>query len=99
VGHAHLDQDVLSAIGTMGDRIRSVHVHDNMKDKDSHLWPGDGTIPWPETMQALAALREPPALVLEIQRTPDSPGNEVKDRLRRSFEFLDSPATVSQPRL
>lgn len=90
VGHAHLDQDILSAIGTMGERIRSVHVHDNMKDKDSHLWPGDGTIQWPETIQALAALPEPPALVLEIQRTPDSSGSEVKDRLRQTFEFLDS---------
>ncbi|MHB1840997.1 MAG: sugar phosphate isomerase/epimerase family protein [Acidobacteriaceae bacterium] len=56
VGHAHLDDGIPSAIDTMGPRIRSVHVHDNAGDKDAHLWPGDGTIAWPETMRALESL-------------------------------------------
>ena len=28
------------------DHIRSTHVHDNPKDNDSHLWPGEGSIDW-----------------------------------------------------
>ena len=33
VGHAHLGDGILPAIDTMGPRIRSVHVHDNLGDK------------------------------------------------------------------
>src|SRR5215467_621837 len=43
VGHAHLMSSVHQAFGVFEDRIRSTHVHDNKRDKDSHLWPGDGT--------------------------------------------------------
>jgi sugar phosphate isomerase/epimerase len=92
VGHAHICGGILPAISTMGERIRSVHIHDNAGDKDAHLWPGDGTIAWPETMQALAALPKPPATVLEIHRSLAE--ESVSDRLRRTFEFLDTATTV-----
>jgi sugar phosphate isomerase/epimerase len=66
LGHAHMTVGVAEAIATLGNRIVSVHVHDNHGQKDEHLWPGDGTIDWPATAQALKALAEPPATVLEI---------------------------------
>ena len=53
LGHAHIGEGIPATIDVMGPRIRSVHVHDNAGEKDSHLWPGDGTIAWPETMRAL----------------------------------------------
>ncbi len=96
VGHAHLGEGILPAIDTMGPRIRSVHVHDNAGDKDAHLWPGDGTIAWPETMQALVALLKPPATVLEIHPTLENPDGTLADRFRRTWEFLDTASSADQ---
>ena len=64
VGHAHLMSSVHQTFGVLEDRVRSTHVHDNKRDKDSHLWPGDGTIDWEQTMQALRGAPKTPALVL-----------------------------------
>ncbi len=96
VGHAHLDDGILPAIDTMGPRIRSVHVHDNAGEKDAHLWPGDGTIAWPETMRALEALAKSRATVLEIHPTLESPEGPLVDRFRRTWEFLDTAGLASQ---
>ncbi|MHB8303029.1 MAG: sugar phosphate isomerase/epimerase family protein [Acidobacteriaceae bacterium] len=94
VGHAHLGDGVLPAIDTLGDRIRSVHIHDNAGDRDAHLWPGDGTIAWAETMQTLAALPKPPATVLEIHRDLELSSGPTADRLRKAFQFLDASASA-----
>lgn len=95
VGHAHLGEGIPATIDVMGPRIRSVHVHDNAGDKDSHLWPGDGTIAWPETMQVLEALAKPPATVLEIHPTLENPEGTLIDRYQRTLEFLDRPASTA----
>jgi sugar phosphate isomerase/epimerase len=95
VGHAHLGDGILGAIDTMGPRIRSVHVHDNAGDKDAHLWPGDGTIAWPEAMRALQALAKPPATVLEIHPTLENPEEPLTDRFRRTWEFLDRAGSAA----
>jgi len=96
VGHAHLGDGILPAIDTMGARIRSVHVHDNLGDKDAHLWPGDGTIVWPETMQALGALARPPAAVLEIHPTLENTEGTLPDRFQRTWEFLDTAGSAGR---
>jgi sugar phosphate isomerase/epimerase len=72
-----------------------VHVHDNAGDKDAHLWPGDGTIAWPETMRALEALAKPPATVLEIHPTLENPEGTLIDRYQKTLEFLDRAASTS----
>src|SRR5580658_6571161 len=64
LGHAHITVGVSGAIATLNTRIASVHVHDNHGQKDEHLWPGDGTIEWPSTVQALKKHADPPAIVL-----------------------------------
>ena len=96
LGHANLNEGVASAISTMGERILSVHVHDNKGDRDAHLWPGDGTIPWPQTMQALQALPNPPATVLEIHRDLEFSEGPTAERLRKAFEFLDAAARTHE---
>jgi sugar phosphate isomerase/epimerase len=94
LGHANLNEGVLPAISTMDERIHSVHVHDNAGDRDAHLWPGEGTINWPEAMQALLALPHPPATVLEIHRDLELSDGPTAERLRKAFEFLgDAGAT------
>ena len=95
LGHAHIGEGIPATIDVMGPRIRSVHVHDNAGDKDAHLWPGDGTIAWPETMRALEALAKPPATVLEIHPTLENPEGTLIDRYQRTLEFLDRAASTT----
>ena len=66
LGHAHATVGVRQAIATFGPRIASLHVHDNHGVRDEHLWPGEGTIDWPATVEALKKLPNSPAAVLEI---------------------------------
>ena len=70
----------------LGDRIASVHVHDNHGLKDEHLWPGDGTIDWPATAKALKALPAPPATVLEISYTLAEAEAALHTRIEQAFE-------------
>jgi sugar phosphate isomerase/epimerase len=89
LGHAQVTVGVREAIGTLGSRIASVHVHDNHGMKDEHLWPGDGTIAWPETVAALKALDPAPAVVLEISHTLGGEPGTVSERSRQAFELLN----------
>jgi len=67
VGHAHMMSSVGEAFSLMKKHIRSTHIHDNKKDRDAHLWPGDGSINWSETMQLLRTAPHVPALLMEIE--------------------------------
>jgi sugar phosphate isomerase/epimerase len=88
LGHAHITVGTAEAIGSLGNRIASVHVHDNRGEKDEHLWPGDGAIDWPATVKALKALASPPATVLEISYTlPDAPA-ALPSRIEQAFALF-----------
>jgi sugar phosphate isomerase/epimerase len=65
-GHAHMMSDVPQAFETLKGYIHSTHVHDNARDKDSHLWPGAGTINCKETLELLSQAPNRPPLLLEI---------------------------------
>ncbi len=66
-GHAHIMNNVPAAFETLKARIQSTHVHDNNGDRDAHLWPGDGNIDWPHTMELLRGAPHTPPLLLEIE--------------------------------
>jgi sugar phosphate isomerase/epimerase len=66
-GHAHLLTSVREAFETLKAHVRSTHVHDNSRDKDSHLWPGQGSIDWREAMELLKSAPHTPPLLLEIE--------------------------------
>lgn len=70
VGHAHLEPGVEQAIEELKPLVRSVHVHDNQGTKDDHLWPGEGTIDWAQTLEQLRSAPHAPALVLELAGDP-----------------------------
>jgi sugar phosphate isomerase/epimerase len=89
LGHAHIHPGAAEAIGTLSTRIRAVHAHDNHGTKDEHLWPGDGTIDWTATVQALKNLTEPPAVVLEVSHSLSDPPATIPDRIRKAFELFD----------
>lgn len=67
IGHAHMQEGVEAAFLTMKDRIRSTHIHDNKKDRDAHLWPGDGNVDWNGAMRLLRSAPLVPALLFEIE--------------------------------
>jgi sugar phosphate isomerase/epimerase len=67
IGHAHMTGDVPQAFETLKNHIHSTHIHDNAKDKDSHFWPGAGTIDWKQSMELLRSAPHIPPLLLEIE--------------------------------
>lgn len=88
LGHAHMTVGIGEAIATLGSRIGSVHVHDNHGFQDEHLWPGDGTIEWENTMTSLKALAKPPACVLEIHYALPETHSSVVEKVQKAFEEL-----------
>jgi sugar phosphate isomerase/epimerase len=73
VGHAHIMGEVPQAFEILKEHIRSTHVHDNDKEKDTHLWPGQGSINWEEAWTLLRSAPHKPPLLLEIN------GEDKKD--------------------
>jgi len=89
VGHAHVMSNVTDAFARLKPRIRSTHLHDNRGDRDAHLWPGDGTIAWDETLAALRTAPQVPPLMLEI----DGDGQQnVEQKLGEALRKLDAVA-------
>jgi sugar phosphate isomerase/epimerase len=88
IGHAHIMGGVSEAFEILKPHIRSTHVHDNNKDKDSHLWPGKGTIEWTEAMQLLRSAPNTPPLLLEIEAdekiNPVAAMSEAYERLEKN---------------
>jgi sugar phosphate isomerase/epimerase len=89
VGHAHIGGGIAAAIGELKPLIRSSHIHDNHGEKDEHLWPGDGTISWGETMQDLRTAPELSAAVLEINYLPEESPEHIASRAAETFKKLE----------
>jgi sugar phosphate isomerase/epimerase len=85
-GHAHLEGSVRAGFEVLRNYICSTHVHDNAKDKDSHLWPGQGTVDWKEAMELLRSAPQTPPLLLELAE--DEKVNAL-EKLGPAFEQLE----------
>jgi sugar phosphate isomerase/epimerase len=92
-GHAHLMSSVHQAYGVLQDRILSTHVHDNQRDRDSHLWPCEGTIDWSQTMQSLQSAPHAPALLMEIE---GEEGTDVPRKMSQSYAKLEAAAVEAE---
>jgi len=86
VGHAHLGDGVPVVLDELKRYIRSSHLHDNKGDKDAHLWPGDGTIGWGETLEGLKTAPQTPAGVLEIHYGLDETPESIVAKAAKAFE-------------
>jgi len=86
-GHAHIMSNVAEAFEIAKPHVRSTHVHDNAKDKDSHLWPGEGSINWKEVMELLRTAPQTPPLLLEIES--DEKVNPL-EKIGAAFEKLET---------
>ncbi len=70
-GHAHVcGLDCAQMACAMGQRLVSIHWHDNHGQSDEHLLPGFGDIPWPPLFNALAQINCPRPLPLTVEARP-----------------------------
>ena len=65
-GHAHMMSSVSEAFEILRTYTCSTHVHDNTKDKDTHLWPGQGSIDWKQAIDLLRSAPQTPPLLFEL---------------------------------
>jgi sugar phosphate isomerase/epimerase len=93
LGHAHMTSSVPQAFDVLKAHIRSTHVHDNMRDRDAHLWPGAGNIDWREAIELLQSAPHVPPLLLEIE---EDPAKNVPQEMEETFRKLRSYATVER---
>jgi sugar phosphate isomerase/epimerase len=86
VGHAHMSPGIPQAFETLKPFIRTTHVHDNDQQRDAHLWPGQGTIDWKETLALLRSAPQVPPLLLEIEGVE---GENVSEKMAQAFSELE----------
>ncbi len=79
-GHAHIMSKVGEAFEILKNHIHSTHVHDNAGIRDSHLWPGAGTIDWKEAMELLRSAPHTPPLLLESRGRRESESGGENER-------------------
>ncbi|HXE91788.1 MAG TPA: sugar phosphate isomerase/epimerase [Terriglobales bacterium] len=86
VGHAHLADGVEAAFEMLKSRIQSTHVHDNARDRDSHLWPGEGSVDWNQAMALLRSAPQAPPLLMEIEGEGKT---GIPERMAAAFRKLE----------
>ncbi len=70
-GHAHVrNWDMDYVFEKIGDRILGYHLHDNMGDKDSHLYVGEGTFNWDIFWKGYMKYTPDASLVCEYDNGP-----------------------------
>lgn len=90
-GHANMNEGVDAAYGSLAERIRSTHIHDNNGVDDVHLFPllaPGGTIDWKKTMELLRSRQDQYPLLLELREVPEFP-NPIA-AAREVFERLEN---------
>lgn len=98
-GHANIGEGVTATLSELKDHIRATHLHDNRGDKDEHLWPGDGTISWPEMMVQLKSAPKLEADVLEIHYNLEETPETITAKARDTFHKLEAWAHEPEPSL
>ncbi|HYN15587.1 MAG TPA: sugar phosphate isomerase/epimerase family protein [Terriglobales bacterium] len=93
VGHAHIMGGVAQAFALLKPLIHSTHVHDNAGESDDHLWPGDGTVNWEETMSLLRLAPQVPPLLLEIKGEGKT---DIVEGMAKTFRKLEGQVAAAQ---
>ncbi len=87
IGHAHLMNTVAKDFDVLKDYVRSTHLHDNTRERDAHLWPGEGNIDWREGMELLRSAPHAPPLLLEIEGVE---GRDFVPEMVKAFKTLEA---------
>jgi sugar phosphate isomerase/epimerase len=100
VGHAYLLGDIGDAIETAAEHLVTTHLHDNRREADDHLAPGEGSIDWPATLMSLQKIGYEGVWLFEVANT-SAPKTvlEKAAKARRTFEQLlsldfENPASL-----
>ncbi len=94
-GHAHIGNGVRTDFDLLQQHVFSTHIHDNKQDRDTHLWPGDGTIDWQLAMQLTREAPQKPPILLEINGDAETLDSAVS-KLAQAFSRLESHAEAKQ---
>ena len=83
IGHAHIQEDAVSAIRAAASRLIHVHASDNHGEKDEHLVPGKGAVPWSGVTKALgeAGFGGPFTIELRDYTRGENPAYDGFDRI------------------
>ncbi len=84
-GHAHLiaggkEGGAREVFEKLQSRVCTTHLHDNMGDKDDHLFPFEGQIDWKGLVKAFRSAKNSFPWLLEIREFP-----EMKDPLGKAL--------------
>ena len=92
IGHAHMEDGVVSGLETMRDLVVTAHIHDNRGDRDEHLLPFEGTIDWPAAMKSLAGVPDSAGLplILELKDTAFADRSSPAHMLEHAAAVLES---------
>jgi sugar phosphate isomerase/epimerase len=91
IGHAHIMNTVAKDFDVLKDYIRSTHIHDNGRDRDAHLWPGEGNVDWDEGMDLLRTAPHVPPLLMEIEGVE---GKDFVPQMTKAFKSLESASAT-----
>ena len=87
LGHAHLSDTGLDhAFELLKPRIRELHVHDNNRLRDEHLWPGSGSIDWAAVARLTATLPADVPGILEIAYDLNESPETVTSKASAAFD-------------
>jgi sugar phosphate isomerase/epimerase len=93
-GHAHIMTNVEQAWDVVSRHVRSSHIHDNNKDRDAHLFPGEGSIDWNDAMRLLSGAPHVPPMLLEVDgENREKLTERLEDTLRKLNEAATATAT------
>ena len=92
VGHAHIMGGVAQAFDVLKPLVRSTHLHDNSGEHDDHLWPGDGSINWEETINLLRSAPQVPPMLLEIKGEGKT---NIVEGMTKAFRKLEAQSSAA----
>ncbi len=92
-GDAALKDGLAEAFQTFGSRLVELHLHDNSRMRDEHLWPGEAAagkgLDWGVVRASLAKLKEVPTEVLEIAYEPPIAIREISRKVGVARRLLE----------
>jgi len=81
-GHAHLEEGVAAAFSVLKELVVTMHLHDNLGDRDAHLFPYEGSIDWDAALKAFGQKAGELPFVLELK------DHSVVEPLRQAQEVF-----------
>jgi sugar phosphate isomerase/epimerase len=101
IGHAHLaspenNTGIDAALELLKPRIAELHLHDNLGQKDDHLWPGAAGIDWQNVARQISTLPANIPGILEISHDLEETPESVTTKATQAFDLLKRGAETAE---